>query len=178
MIDWIAAMIELHHAPLSSGACVCIEADGTVAWETPRKMLVRGSHDSTIHIRSVGGDGQGNATHLYIDGNPSKWLQDITLLVPVISLPSSGMLFNASAPWWALSRLTLSVRRSGQGSTASLASITTECSNFQAGPMFEPGCVRASSNVSHAMVVRKQSRDSNFRQRLKSLVDCLLLQGR
>ncbi|MCT7417814.1 hypothetical protein [Pseudomonas aeruginosa] len=30
MIDWIAAMIELHHAPLSSGAVVCIEADGTV----------------------------------------------------------------------------------------------------------------------------------------------------
>ncbi|MBF3268023.1 hypothetical protein HKW77_02615 [Pseudomonas aeruginosa] len=80
MIDWIAAMIELHHAPLSSGAVVCIEADGTVAWETPRKMLVRGSHDSTIHIRSVGGDGQGNATHLYIDGNPSKWLQGHNLV--------------------------------------------------------------------------------------------------
>ncbi|MDS9606209.1 phage/plasmid replication protein, II/X family [Pseudomonas aeruginosa] len=80
MIDWIAAMIELHHAPLSSGAVVCIEADGTVAWETPRKMLVRGSHDSTIHIRSVGGDGQGSATHLYIDGNPSKWLQGHNLV--------------------------------------------------------------------------------------------------
>lgn len=38
MIDWIAAMIELHHAPLSSGAVVCIEADGTVAWETPRNL--------------------------------------------------------------------------------------------------------------------------------------------
>ncbi|AOE85528.1 phage/plasmid replication protein, II/X family [Pseudomonas sp. TCU-HL1] len=80
MIDWIAALLELHHAPLSSGAVVCIEADGTVAWETPRKMLVRGSHDSTLHIRSVGGDGKGNATHLYIDGNPSKWLQGHNLV--------------------------------------------------------------------------------------------------
>ncbi len=80
MIDWIAAMIELHHTPLSSGAVVCIEADGSVAWESPRKMLVRGSHDSTMHIRSVGGDGKGCATHLYIDGNPSKWLQGHNLV--------------------------------------------------------------------------------------------------
>ncbi|MFU6379222.1 phage/plasmid replication protein, II/X family [Metapseudomonas otitidis] len=80
MIDWVAALIELHHAPLSSGAVVCIEADGTVAWETPRKLLVQGSHSSTMHIRSVGGDGRGNATHLYIDGNPSKWLQGHNLV--------------------------------------------------------------------------------------------------
>ncbi|MFZ5961276.1 phage/plasmid replication protein, II/X family [Pseudomonas knackmussii] len=80
MIDWIAALIELHHPPLSSGAVVCIEADGSVAWESPRKMHVRGSHDSTLHIRSVGGDGKGNATHLYIDGNPSKWLQGHNLV--------------------------------------------------------------------------------------------------
>ncbi|MDL4524079.1 hypothetical protein [Pseudomonas aeruginosa] len=30
MIDWIAAMIELQFPHLSSGAVVCIEADGTV----------------------------------------------------------------------------------------------------------------------------------------------------
>lgn len=80
MIDWIAAMIELHHAPLDSGAVVCIEADGTVAWESPRKMHVRGSHDSSVHVRSIGGDGKGNATHLYFDGNPSKWLQGHNLV--------------------------------------------------------------------------------------------------
>lgn len=80
MIDWIACMLELHHAPLSSGEVICVEADGTVAWSTPRKMLVRGSHDSTIHVRSIGGDGKGNATHLYLDGNPSKWLQGHNLV--------------------------------------------------------------------------------------------------
>lgn len=80
MIDWIAAMIELHHAPLDSGAVVCIESDGTVAWESPRKMHVRGSHESSLHVRSLGGDGKGNATHLYIDGNPSKWLQGHNLV--------------------------------------------------------------------------------------------------
>lgn len=80
MIDWAAALIELHHVPVSSGAVVCIEACGTVAWESPRKMHVRGSYDSTIHIRSVGGDGKGCATHLYIDGNPSKWLQGHNLV--------------------------------------------------------------------------------------------------
>lgn len=80
MIDWAAVMIELQHSPLDSGAVVCIEADGTVAWETPRKMHVRGSYDSSIHVRSIGGDGKGNATHLYIDGNPSKWLQGHNLV--------------------------------------------------------------------------------------------------
>jgi len=80
MIDWVAALLELHHVPVRSGAVVCVEADGTVAWESPRKMHVRGSHDATIHIRSVGGDGKGCATHLYIDGNPSKWLQGHNLV--------------------------------------------------------------------------------------------------
>ncbi|WP_409937865.1 phage/plasmid replication protein, II/X family [Pseudomonas aeruginosa] len=103
-------------------------------------MLVRGSHDSTIHIRSVGGDRQGNATHLYIDGNPSKWLQGHNLVGSCDLVALVWDAFQRLCAWWALSRLTLSVRRSGQGSTASLASITTECSNFQAGPMFEPGC--------------------------------------
>lgn len=80
MIDWTSLFIELNHAPIRSGAVICVEADGSLAWETPRKMQVRGSHESSMHIRSVGGDGKGNATHLYIDGNPSKWLQGHNLV--------------------------------------------------------------------------------------------------
>lgn len=80
MIDWIGAMIELHHTPLASGAVICVESDDSVAWISPRKMHVRGSHESSIHVKSVGGDGKGNATHLYFDGNPSKWLQGHNLV--------------------------------------------------------------------------------------------------
>lgn len=80
MIDWASYFIELNHAPIKSGAVICVEADGTVAWESPRKVHVRGSHESSMHIRSVGGDGKGNATHLYIDGNLSKWLQGHNLV--------------------------------------------------------------------------------------------------
>ena len=75
MIDWASCFVEILHAPLASGAVLCIEADGSIAWESPRKMHVRGSHESSLHVRSVGGNGHGFATHLYIDGNPSKWLQ-------------------------------------------------------------------------------------------------------
>ncbi|WP_353051787.1 phage/plasmid replication protein, II/X family [Pseudomonas aeruginosa] len=108
MIDWIA-VYDRTGAPRGTFEQWCgglhRGLTRTVAWETPRKMLVRGSHDSTIHIRSVGGDGQGNATHLYIDGNPSKWLQGHNLVGSCdLVAPCLGMLFNASAPRWALSR--------------------------------------------------------------------------
>lgn len=80
MIDWASAVIELHHTPIRSGAVICVEPDGSVAWESPRKMHARGSHESSIHVRSIGGDGKGCATHLYIDGNPSKFLQGHNLV--------------------------------------------------------------------------------------------------
>lgn len=75
MIDYVAGFIAINHAPLSSGMVVVIEPDGSITRETPRRLVVRGTHEASICVRSTGGDGKGNATHLYIDGNPSKWLQ-------------------------------------------------------------------------------------------------------
>ena len=75
MIDWLTVVIPLCHKPLNSGAIMSINPDGSLDWETPRRLKVRGSHQSAISVKSIGGDGAGNATELYIDGNPSKFLQ-------------------------------------------------------------------------------------------------------
>ncbi|AOE85617.1 hypothetical protein THL1_3069 [Pseudomonas sp. TCU-HL1] len=151
MIDWTSLFIELNHSPLQAGAVVCIEADGTIAWETPRKMQVRGSHESSMHVRSVGGDGKGNATHLYIDGNPSKWLQGHNLLVRMTCSLSFGMFSPGSAGYFNLSLLTLNVRKLGQGSTGVTRIDYNRMFELQVGRMFAPGCELVSSSASLGM---------------------------
>lgn len=80
MLDWFYCSMEIKHLPIKSGEVVCIEPTGEVAWASPRRLVVCGSHESSITVRSVGGDGQGNATHLEISGNPSKFLQGHNLV--------------------------------------------------------------------------------------------------
>ncbi|EFN6774635.1 Replication-associated protein G2P, partial [Escherichia coli] len=75
MIDWFTGILPCTHRPLPAGSVVSVDADGAVEWETVKRLTVRGSHESTMKVRSVGSDGEGRATHLYIDGNPSKFLQ-------------------------------------------------------------------------------------------------------
>lgn len=75
MIDWFTGILPCTHRPLPAGSVVSVDADGAVEWETVKRLTVRGSHESTMNVRSVGSDGEGRATHLYIDGNPSKFLQ-------------------------------------------------------------------------------------------------------
>lgn len=77
MIDWVTGLIPCFHKRLPAGKLVSITSDGEVDWEVDRRLLVRGSHESSIQIRSEGVsqfDSQ-IATHLYFDGNPSKFLQ-------------------------------------------------------------------------------------------------------
>jgi II/X family phage/plasmid replication protein len=40
-----------------------------------RRRQTTGSYDKHISVKIVGADGQGNATHLWVSGNPSKFLQ-------------------------------------------------------------------------------------------------------
>lgn len=75
MIDWITAVLPCIHVPVDAGRLVSVSPDGDVEWESVRYSRVTGSFESSISIRSQGSDGEGNATHLYFDGNPSKWLQ-------------------------------------------------------------------------------------------------------
>ncbi len=69
MIDWVT-----RHSPLPSlrdngGRIASISPDGEIEWQVEKKQQVSGSHESNISIKSNG------ASHLYFDGNPSKWLQ-------------------------------------------------------------------------------------------------------
>ncbi|EDU9608725.1 Replication-associated protein G2P [Salmonella enterica subsp. enterica] len=75
MIDWITAIYPCVHEPLPSGSVISIDASGEVEWKTVKRLAVRGSHESALYVRSVGSDGEGRCSHLYIDGNPSKFLQ-------------------------------------------------------------------------------------------------------
>jgi len=75
LLDWITAEIPLLHKPMQNGLIASINQDGTIEWESPRRLEVSGSHSSKFQVKSIGGDGEGNATHLYIHGNPTKYLQ-------------------------------------------------------------------------------------------------------
>lgn len=75
MIDWVTARLPCVHPPIDSGRVFKVDSSGDIEWESPCRRAIEGSHDQRITVRSVGGDGQGNATELLIDGNPSKFLQ-------------------------------------------------------------------------------------------------------
>lgn len=75
MIDWLTAIYPCVHEPLPSGSVISLDASGEVEWKTVKRLAVRGSYESSLYVRSVGSDGEGRCSHLYIDGNPSKFLQ-------------------------------------------------------------------------------------------------------
>jgi len=52
-----------------------IELDGSIAWECVKSIDCRSSHETSLKIKSTGGNGEGRATALMIDGNLCKFLQ-------------------------------------------------------------------------------------------------------
>jgi II/X family phage/plasmid replication protein len=75
MIDWFRGEVDFLHDPLPAGRVLSIEADGTLEWDCIKSIICRSSHETSLKIKSSGGDGQGRATSLMIDGNLSKFLQ-------------------------------------------------------------------------------------------------------
>jgi II/X family phage/plasmid replication protein len=75
MIDWFRGQIDILHQPIPTGSVMSVEPDGSLAWESVKKLEVRSSHQTSVRIRSTGGDGTGLATSLQIDGNLVKFLQ-------------------------------------------------------------------------------------------------------
>jgi len=75
MIDWFRGEIPLLHDPLPTGRILSIESDGSIAWESPKSLICRSSHETSLKIKSAGGNGEGRATTLFIDGNLAKFLQ-------------------------------------------------------------------------------------------------------
>ena len=75
MIDWFRGEIDFLHDPIPAGRVLSIESDGSIAWECVKSIDCRSSHETSLKIKSAGGDGQGRATALMIDGNLCKFLQ-------------------------------------------------------------------------------------------------------
>jgi II/X family phage/plasmid replication protein len=87
MIDWVTAVIPCWHDNLvHDGQIISISPNGEIQWKAERKLLVRGSDESAIHVRT---SRDHQHTHLYIDGNPVKFLQGHNLwgtddLIPLV----------------------------------------------------------------------------------------------
>lgn len=75
MIDWVTVEIPFVHPPIATDRYVKVTADGEVEFESVCRARVTGSYESTVGVKSMGSDGLGFATHILIDGNPSKYLQ-------------------------------------------------------------------------------------------------------
>lgn len=75
MIDWALVQFPILHNPIESGVLISVNPDGTEDWRSPKRVQATGSYEKSIAIKSIGGDGKGCATHLWMNGNPSKFLQ-------------------------------------------------------------------------------------------------------
>ena len=75
MVDWFRGEVSFLHDPLPAGTVLSISPDGEVEWEIVKSIQARGSHESSLKVRSAGGNGLGQATSLLIDGNLCKFLQ-------------------------------------------------------------------------------------------------------
>jgi len=75
MIDWFRGEIDFLHDPIPAGRVISVDVDGSISWECVKSIECRSSHETSLKIKSSGGDGQGRATALMIDGNLCKFLQ-------------------------------------------------------------------------------------------------------
>jgi II/X family phage/plasmid replication protein len=74
MIDWATSVVPVFHDKLiNAGQVISINSSGEIEWKSEKKVKVRGSDDSSIDVRSSSMHQAG--THLFIDGNPVKFLQ-------------------------------------------------------------------------------------------------------
>jgi II/X family phage/plasmid replication protein len=102
MIDWGLVLFPIIHHPINSGEVFSVDPDGEVEWRSPKRVQATGSFDKKISIKSIGGTGDGRATHLWVNGNPSKFLQGHNVFGSdnIISLMSD--LFDVIAPQFGL----------------------------------------------------------------------------
>jgi len=90
MIDWITAIVPcFHEKTLIGGRLTKTSDSGEVEWESISSVSVLGSHDSSLRIKTHSVNENGFGTHIYIDGNPVKFLQGHNLfgtdnLIPLL----------------------------------------------------------------------------------------------
>lgn len=79
MIDWIKAVIPWRHpAGLHDGQVMSVARDGEIEWTTNKRLAVRGSYESTLHLLSdpkTRDPITGDYLFILLDGNPVKFFQ-------------------------------------------------------------------------------------------------------
>jgi len=79
VIDWLTFSVPYTHSiPVSDGSIISVNPLGEVEWNTDKRLAVRGSHESNLHVKTdrTSYDPEiGKFTQLHLDGNPAKWLQ-------------------------------------------------------------------------------------------------------
>jgi len=75
VIDWCLVAFPIIHHPINSGEVFSVMPDGEIEWRSPKRVQATGSFEKKVSIKSIGGTGDGLATHLWVNGNPSKFLQ-------------------------------------------------------------------------------------------------------
>ena len=76
MLDWLTFEVPCYHRePIHGDRILAVTRDGEHRWETRKRHKVRGSHDATIHVRTLDYAPDGSGLSLEIDGNPVKFLQ-------------------------------------------------------------------------------------------------------
>ena len=74
MIDWITAVIPCTHVePIRDGCFQRVDGSGDVEWSSDRRLMVKGSHDSAVSIRTA--SWEGDRTHIEVSGNLVKFFQ-------------------------------------------------------------------------------------------------------
>lgn len=75
VIDWLTFTAPCAHAmPITGGSVISIDPAGEVVWKVAKRSAVRGSHDTTLQVRTCARTAE-PCTHVEISGNPVKWFQ-------------------------------------------------------------------------------------------------------
>lgn len=74
MIDWISAVVPCTHVePIRDGCFQRVDASGEVEWSSDKRLMVTGSYDSAVSIRTAAWEG--DRTHIEVSGNLVKFFQ-------------------------------------------------------------------------------------------------------
>ena len=104
MIDYISVLFNFKHPRIPAGHLISVAPDGQVDWDTAKAMNISGSHESSIRIRSMGElDQDGDATQLFVTGNPAKFLQGHNIfgsdeLIPMLTEVMRRICFSLDMP--------------------------------------------------------------------------------
>lgn len=76
MIDWVTIKVPFHHPDvISGGLFISVNPDGSVEYQTPKRLQITGSYTSSMTVRTTNVNRDGQTVEVQLSGNPVKFLQ-------------------------------------------------------------------------------------------------------